>query len=141
MLWRERPLLERINERMLGTAGEALGIVFTKVDDDSLEAQMPVDERTKQPAGLLHGGASVLLAETLGSVASSLCAATAQHRCVGLEINANHVRGVTSGSVTGTVRALHVGRTTHVWDVRIVDPRGALVCVSRLTVAVLPPVD
>ena len=99
---------------------------------------MPVDARTRQPYGLLHGGASVVLAETLGSSAGNLCVDTAQQMCVGLEINANHLRAARSGQVTGTARALHVGRTTQVWEIRIENDAGKPVCVSRLTLAVVP---
>ena len=98
---------------------------------------MPVDEGTRQPYGLLHGGASVVLAETLGSSAGNLCVETGKQVCVGLEINANHLRAVRSGSVTGTARALHVGRSTQVWEIRIEDEAGRLVCVSRITLAVV----
>ncbi|MCL4693172.1 MAG: hotdog fold thioesterase, partial [Candidatus Hydrogenedentes bacterium] len=103
-----------------------------------LEATMPVDTRTVQPMGLLHGGASVVLAETLGSVASVLCIDTDTHYCVGLEVNANHIRAVRDGVVTGRVTPIHVGRSTHVWDIRIRDDRDRPVCVCRLTMAVLP---
>ena len=113
-----------------------LGIVFTEIGPDYLRATMPVDARTRQPYGLLHGGASVLLAETLGSTAGMLCVEEGQG-VVGIEINANHLRGVREGLVTGTVRPIHVGRSTQVWDIRIEDARGKPVCVSRLTVAVI----
>ncbi|MGC1330915.1 hotdog fold thioesterase, partial [Pseudomonas sp.] len=106
--------------------------------DESLTASMAVDHRTHQPYGLLHGGASVVLAETLGSMASYLCIDSSKYYCVGLEVNANHVRGVRSGRVTGVARAVHIGRTTHVWDIRLSDERGKLNCISRLTVAVVP---
>ncbi len=99
---------------------------------------MPVDERTRQPYGLLHGGASVVLAETLGSSAGNLCVDTASQVCVGLEINANHLRAARTGVVTGTARALHVGRTTQVWEIRIENEAGKPVCISRLTLAVVP---
>ncbi len=115
---------------------EPLGIVFTALGDDYLSATMPVDGRTRQPYGLLHGGASVLLAETLGSTGGNLCVPDGR-ACVGIEINANHVRGVRDGVVTGTARPLHVGASTQVWDIRIVDERQRLVCVSRLTLAVV----
>ncbi|MCS7080505.1 MAG: hotdog fold thioesterase [Chloracidobacterium sp.] len=120
-----------------------LGIEFTEVTPTYLRARMPVDDRTKQPFGLLHGGASVALAETLGSVASHLV--SPERMVVGLEINANHVRAVREGYVHGTVTALHIGSSTHVWDIKIRDDEGRLVCVSRLTIAVLnrpapPPV-
>src|SRR5690606_14581100 len=119
-----------------GTAMEPLGIVFTEIGPDYLRATMPVDARTRQPYGLLHGGASVLLAETLGSTAGMLCVDEGKG-VVGIEINANHLRGVRQGQVTGTVRPVHVGRSTQVWDIRIEDAAGRLACVSRLTVAVI----
>ena len=114
----------------------ALGIVFTEIGDDFVRATMPVDARTHQPFGLLHGGASVLLAETLGSTGGGLCVDDG-NMVVGIEINANHLAGVREGIVTGTARALHVGRSTHVWEIRIEDAIGRLVCISRLTLAVV----
>lgn len=119
------------------TMGEHLGIEFTEIGEEFLKARMPVDERTRQPYGLLHGGASAVLAETLGSVASSLVIDMVRYNCVGIEINANHIRAVRDGFVTGTVSPLHLGTTTHVWDIRIHDDRQKLTCVSRLTVAIL----
>lgn len=120
------------------TIGEQLGIEYLVVGDDYLTARMPVDHRTHQPAGILHGGASVVLAESLGSVASFLCLKDPQkQRAVGLEISANHIRSVKSGWVTGRATALHVGRSTHVWDIKITDEAERLVCVSRLTVAII----
>lgn len=119
------------------TMAEHLGIVYTELGDNYLSATMPVDHRTQQPAGLLHGGASCALAETLGSVASFLVIDPAHVQPVGLEINANHIRGVRSGLVTGTATSIHLGRTTHVWDIRIRDERDSLVCISRLTVALI----
>jgi uncharacterized protein (TIGR00369 family) len=119
-----------------GTAMAPLGIVFTEVGPDYLRATMPVDARTRQPYGLLHGGASVLLAETLGSSAGMLCV-DEDSIVVGIEINANHLRGVRDGLVTGTTRPLHLGRSTQVWEIRIEDDAGRLVCVSRLTLAVV----
>lgn len=118
-----------------GLVGQ-LGIEFTRLGPDFLEGTMPVDHRTKQPAGLLHGGASVALAETLGSVGAYLTVDPEHHQVVGLEINANHVRSARSGHVTGVARPIHRGRTTQVWDIRITDGEGKLVCISRLTVAV-----
>lgn len=115
---------------------EHLGIELTEAGDDWLAGRMPVDERTRQPFGLLHGGASVVLAETLASVASAACVDLRRQFCVGLEINANHLRGVSSGWVTGVARLVHLGRTTHVWDIRIADDAGRPVCASRCTVAV-----
>jgi len=128
--------LAALNALSANTAMEPLGIEFTELGPDFLCATMPVDRRTHQPYGLLHGGASVLLAETLGSTAAMLCAAEGE-RCVGIEINANHLRAVRDGIVTGTARPLHVGRQTQVWEIRIEDAARRLVCVSRLTVAVL----
>ena len=116
---------------------EHLGIVFTELGPDFLRGRMPVEDRTHQPDGILHGGASVALAETLGSVAAGLMVDQSKYRVVGQEINANHVRGVSSGFVIGTARPLHIGRRSHVWDIRITDEQHKLVCVSRLTMAVL----
>ncbi len=137
-LWRTEPNLDQFNEAQKNTIGEVLDIRFEAVDAESLTASMAVDHRTHQPYGLLHGGASVVLAETLGSMASYLCIDPSTHYCVGLEVNANHVRGVRSGRVTGVARAVHIGRSTHVWDIRLSDERGKLNCISRLTVAVVP---
>jgi 1,4-dihydroxy-2-naphthoyl-CoA hydrolase len=120
------------------TMAEHLGMEFTEVGEDFLKGRMPVDSRTRQPYGLLHGGASVALAETLGSVGAALVVDRLKYNAVGLEINANHVRGVREGYVTGTARPLHIGKTTQVWEIRITDERDKLVCVSRLTVAILP---
>ena len=127
---------EALNALSRGTAMEPLGIVFTEIGPDYLRGTMPVDARTRQPYGLLHGGASVLLAETLGSTAGGLCVDEGQG-VVGIEINANHLRGVREGRVTATARPLHVGRQTQVWEIRIEDERARLVCVSRLTLAVI----
>ncbi|HEV7350486.1 hotdog fold thioesterase [Telluribacter sp.] len=115
-----------------------LGIEYTEVGDDYIVARMPVDHRTHQPFGILHGGASVVLAESLGSVASYLCLKDRENqRAVGLEINANHIRPVSSGYVYGKVTPIHVGRTTHLWEIRITNEEGKLVCISRLTIAVV----
>ena len=114
-----------------------LGIEMLELGPDYLKGRMPVDERTRQPFGILHGGASVALAETLGSVAAGLVVDRQQFNVVGQEINANHVRAITDGWVIGTARALHLGRRSHVWEIRIVDERDRLVCISRLTMAVL----
>ncbi len=140
-LWRHPPDLERINRWSENTMMQVLGIRITEVGDDFLRGTMPVDARTHQPYGLLHGGASVALAETLGSTAAMLCVDPAAHRTVGLDINANHLRGVRSGTVTGTARPLHIGRSTQVWEIRITDETEKLVCISRLTMAVVaaPP--
>ncbi|ALJ26846.1 thioesterase [Stenotrophomonas acidaminiphila] len=138
MAFRAPVSLDELNRLSRGTLIEHLGIVFTGAGEDWLQATMPVDERTRQPYGLLHGGASVVLAETLGSSAGNLCVDTASQVCVGLEINANHLRAARSGVVTGTARALHVGRTTQVWEIRIENEAGKPVCISRLTLAVVP---
>jgi 1,4-dihydroxy-2-naphthoyl-CoA hydrolase len=119
------------------TMGEHLGIEWVEVGPDFIKARMPVDHRTKQPHGLLHGGASVALAETIGSVGASMTVDQDKFIAVGLEINANHVRSARSGFVTGTARPLHKGSTTQVWDIRIEDEKGKLICLSRLTVAIL----
>ena len=138
MAFRAPVSIEELNRLSQGTLIEHLGIVFTAAGEDWLQATMPVDERTRQPYGLLHGGASVVLAETLGSSAGNLCLDTRVQMAVGLEINANHLRAVRQGVVTATARALHVGRSTQVWEIRIEDERGRAVCVSRLTLAVVP---
>lgn len=135
--FRRASTLDDLNALSRGTAMEPLGILFTEIGADYLRATMPVDARTRQPYGLLHGGASVLLAETLGSTAGMLCIGD-DAICVGIEINANHLRGVREGMVTGTARPLHVGRSTQVWEIRIEDDDGVLACVSRLTLAVVP---
>jgi 1,4-dihydroxy-2-naphthoyl-CoA hydrolase len=119
------------------TMGGHLGIEFTEIGENFLKAKMPVDHRTHQPYGMLHGGASAALAETLGSVGSACVINPDEFICVGLEINANHIRGVRAGHVYGTATPLHLGQTTHVWDIRILDDQDKLVCVSRLTVAIL----
>lgn len=114
-----------------------IGIEFTEIGDDFLRGRMPVDDRTRQPFGILHGGASVALAETLGSVAASLVIDRNKQRCVGQEINANHIRAVAGGFVIGTARPLHLGRRSHVWEIRIADEQERLVCVSRITMYIL----
>lgn len=120
------------------TLGGHLGMEFTEIGEDFLKGRMPVDHRTRQPYGLLHGGASVALAETIGSVGAAYVVDPNKYIAVGLEINANHVRGVREGYVTGTARPAHIGKTTQVWEIRITDDRDKLVCISRLTVAILP---
>ncbi|KFN44222.1 hotdog fold thioesterase [Arenimonas oryziterrae] len=134
--FRRRPTLDQLNALGADTAISALGIVITELGDDYVRGTMPVDARTKQPYGLLHGGSSVLLAETLASTAGNLCVEENQ-QAVGLEINANHVRATKSGLVTGTARAVHVGRSTQLWEIRIEDEAGRLVCLSRMTAAVV----
>jgi 1,4-dihydroxy-2-naphthoyl-CoA hydrolase len=130
--------LEQLKSISYNTIADHLGIEFTELGTDYIKARMPVDKRTHQPFGILHGGASVVLAETLGSIASFLCLPdTDDRQAVGLEINANHLRPVKEGFVTGTVTAIHVGRTTHIWDIRITNEQDKLVCISRLTVAIV----
>lgn len=133
--------LQKLQTMSAGTMGEHIGIEFTEIGDDYLKATMPVDQRTRQPYGLLHGGASVALAETLGSVASSLVLDTNVFICVGLEINANHIRSARQGRVTGIATPIHLGSSTHVWDIKIYDERERLLCISRLTVAILKGKD
>lgn len=133
----ESVTIEELNSLSKNTMAESIGIEFTTVGPDFIEARMPVDARTHQPFGLLHGGASVALAETLGSVAATCCVDQSRQFCVGLEINANHIRGVRQGFVRGTARPVHVGKKTQVWEIRIIDDRDELVCISRITLAVL----
>lgn len=130
--------LDQLNEIGEGTMAAYLGMEFTELGPDYLRIMMPVDHRTVQPYKLLHGGASVALAETVGSMASGLIIDQEKQVCVGLEISANHIRGVREGYVHAVARPLHIGSTTHVWDIRISDDHNKLVCVSRLTVAILP---
>lgn len=129
--------LENLTKFSANTMVSHLGIEFTELGDDSITAKMPVDHRTHQPLGLLHGGASVALAETLGSVAASCCLDLTLQYCVGLEINANHIKSVKSGYVFGTSKPLHVGKKTHVWEIRIVNEANELVCISRITMAII----
>lgn len=126
-----------LNKSRSTTLLGALDITITRVTEDFVEGTMPVDHRTHQPYGLLHGGASVALAETLGSIGANLCVDQKSFYCVGLDINANHISGVRSGTVTGVARPLHVGRSTQVWEIRITGDDGKLVCISRLTMAVV----
>lgn len=133
-----RPATAALNALSRGTAAEALGIEIIELGEDFLRGRMPVDARTRQPYGLLHGGASVLLAETLGSLGGALSVGEDQ-RVVGIEINANHLRAAKDGHVVGTARAVHLGRSTQVWEIRVEDAAGKLVCISRLTLAVVTP--
>ncbi|SMC75058.1 hotdog fold thioesterase [Pedobacter nyackensis] len=137
MIWFTEFSPEQLNDRPSNHMGAFLDIKFTEVGEDSLTATMPVDERTHQPAGILHGGASVVLAETLGSVASYMCIDPGKYQAVGLEVNANHLRPVKSGLVTGVCKPLHIGAKTHVWEIKIYNDRGKMSCISRLTVAVI----
>ena len=136
-IWFHRPDVEALNRLHQNTAVERLGIVITEVGHDFLRGTMPVDARTVQPIGLLHGGASVLLAETLGSAAAISCVDPSTSYCVGLDISANHVRSAKSGMVTGTARPFHLGRTSHVWDIHITDDTERFICVARLTTLVV----
>lgn len=136
-IWRHPCTLEELDRQSKGCMVELLDIRFTEIGPDYLRASMPVDARTWQPYGLLHGGASVVLAETLGSTAAQCCVDSSRFYCVGQEINANHLRGVRSGRVTGTARPIHVGARSHVWEIRIEDDKGRLACISRLTMAVV----
>ena len=137
-IWQKPISLDLLAQGALNTAISRLGIEFTEIGDDFLRGRVPVDERTVQPYGLLHGGVSVVLAETLGS-SGAYHAAPEGHRAVGLDINANHLRAATAGWVTGTARPVHRGRTTQVWHIDMINDAGELTCVSRLTVSILLP--
>jgi len=138
MIWFKKDLkLNDLSQLSKDTMAEHIGIEFTELGDNFIKATMPVDARTKQPYGLMHGGASCTLSETLGSIASALVLDQDKFFGVGLEINANHVRAAREGIVIGIAKPLHLGNTTHVWDIRIYDERDKLVCASRLTVAIL----
>ena len=141
-IWFDKTLtVDQLHAFGPGTMSEHLGIEWQELGDDFIRATMPVDHRTKQPYGLLHGGASCVLAETIGSVASALVVDHNRYQCVGLEINANHIHSATGGRVTGEARPLHIGKSTHVWDIRIYNENGKMVCVGRLTVAVIEKKD
>jgi uncharacterized protein (TIGR00369 family) len=136
-IWKKNFTLESLNEMSKNTAADSLGIIITKVGDNTIEGKMPVDNRTHQVHGILHGGASVLFAETLGSIGGAL-AVDENHHIVGLEINANHVAGISNGEVIGIATAVHIGRSTHVWDIKIShEQSNKLICVSRITLAVI----
>jgi 1,4-dihydroxy-2-naphthoyl-CoA hydrolase len=137
-IWQQAISVEAVTAFSLNTAVSHLGIEFLEIGDDFITARVPVDARTRQPFGLLHGGVSVVLAETLGSVAANY-ACPPGHQAVGLDINANHLRAARSGWVTGTARPVHLGRTTQVWQIDMVNEAGELTCVSRITMAVLTP--
>lgn len=137
MIWFNEFSPKQLNDRPRNHMGAFLDIQFTKIEADTLTATMPVNERTHQPAGILHGGASVVLAETLGSIASYMCVDPEKYQAVGLEINANHLRPVKSGLVTGICKPLHIGAKTHVWEIKIYNDKGKMNCISRLTVAIL----
>ena len=136
-IWKSPRSVEEWNSSSVGTLVEHLGIRFTEIGDDFVRGTMPVDARTRQPYGLLHGGASVALAETLGSTGATMCVDAKEYLCVGQEINANHVRAARTGLVTGTARPVHLGGRTHVWTIEIQNDAGKLVCTSRLTIAII----
>jgi len=136
-IWLTPPNLEEMNRHSRNTLVAHIGIRYTAVGEDYLAGTMPVDERTFQPHGILHGGASVVLAETLGSAAAFHCIDPEWQYCVGLDINANHIRAINRGIVIGTASPAHLGRSTHVWEIRITDPDDRLVCLSRITMAIL----
>ena len=135
-IWQSARSVGELNAEHAATLAERLEIVFTEVGEDFVRASMPVDERTRQPYGLLHGGASLALAETVGSTGANMCVDRSRYFCVGQEINANHVRSARNGRITGTARPLHIGGSSHVWSIDITNETGQLVCVSRLTIAV-----
>lgn len=137
MIWKKPIDLQSLNEWHQNTMQQHIGILFTEIGDDYIKATMPVDNRTKQPMGLLHGGASVALAESLGSVASVLCVDPEKQTVVGLEINANHIKTAKEGFVTGITKPIHLGRSTQVWEIRIYNEAEQLVCISRITNAIL----
>jgi len=137
MIWWRSYTLDELNDLAKDNMVGHLAIEFTDIGDDYLCARMPVDDRTRQPAGLLHGGASAALAESLGSIAANMCVDSSLRHCVGLEISANHVRGVRAGYVYGVTRPLHLGGTTQLWEIKIFDAADRLVCSSKLTMAVL----
>ena len=137
MIWHKKYTLDDLKLLHKNTMQEFLGIEFLEIGDDFLKARMPVNERTKQPMGLLHGGANVTLAESLGSVASVMCIDLEKKSCVGLEINANHIRAVRSGYVYGITQPVHLGRTTQIWEIKIFDESDKLTCISRITNAIL----
>lgn len=138
MIWFKPFTVDMLNNRPKNHIGSLLDIRFIEVGDDFICATMPVDERTHQPAGILHGGASVVLAETLGSIASYMCIDPEKYIAVGLEVNANHLRPVSSGLVKGVCRPLHIGAKIQVWEIKMYNDKGKMNCISRLTVAILP---
>lgn len=136
-IWKQETTVETLNEVSKNTLVSHLKMEFIEVGDTFLKAKMPVDNTTIQPAGVLHGGASVVLAETIGSSAGQMCVSYPDEYVVGLEINANHIKSVTSGYVTGTATPIHLGKKTHVWEIKIHNEQEQLVCISRLTLAVI----
>jgi uncharacterized protein (TIGR00369 family) len=138
-IWKQTVSVESLTRIHHQTVVDRLGVEFLEVGDDFIRARVPVDERTRQPYGILHGGVSVVLAETLGSCGAAY-ASPPGHRAVGLDINANHLRSTSTGWVTGSCRPVHIGRSTHVWQIDLVNDAGQLTCVSRITMAILNPV-
>lgn len=136
-IWTRDTTIEQLNGGSRGTVLEMMGIAYTEIGEDYLCATMPVNENTRQPYGILHGGSSVVLAESLGSVCGFLCVREPNQYVVGLDINANHIRSKRDGVVTGTSRPYHIGGRTQCWDIRIEDEQNRLICISRLTLAVL----
>lgn len=136
-IWFHRPSLEDISKRGENTMVPFLGIEITEVGEDYLKATMPVDHRTKQPLGLLHGGANCVLAESVGSIAANYCIDPSKYFAVGLDINANHLKAVREGLVTAIAKPLHMGKTTQVWEIKIENEEGKLACISRLTMAIV----
>jgi 1,4-dihydroxy-2-naphthoyl-CoA hydrolase len=137
-IWKKSVSIELLTEAHVDTAVSLLGMEFLEVGDDFIRGRVPVDKRTRQPYGLLHGGVSVVLAETLGSC-GAMYASPEGYRAVGLDINANHLKGATSGWVTGITRPIHIGRTTSVWQIDMTNDAGEMTCVSRITMAILAP--
>lgn len=135
-IWKTKRTIQEIEEQNKDTMAEHLGIKIIEVGDDFIRATMPVDHRTKQPRGLLHGGASATLAESIGSLGTRMSMDPGS-QCVGLEINANHIRSITDGTITGIARPIHMGRSTHIWDIKIHDKENNIVCVARLTMMVI----
>lgn len=136
-IWNQQATVQDLNILSKNTLVTHIGIEFTEIGDDYICATMPVNQTTHQPDGLLHGGASLVLAETLGSVASNLCVDRKKKICVGLDINANHIRSARTGSVTGITKPIHLGASTHIWEIRITNEKDSLVCIARLTMAIL----
>ncbi len=136
-IWHSETTLETVTTRAKGTMIDHLGIEFIEIGDDFLVARMPIDHRTKQPIGIMHGGASCVLAETVGSTAANGCVDQAHHYCVGLDINTNHIRAIREGYVLGTAKHFHLGKSTQVWSIEAYDEQKRLISVSRLTMAVL----
>ena len=136
-IWFTTPTLEQLKKIQENTLDQHIGIEITELGPDYIRGTLPADKRTFQPTGRIHGGANVALAESLGSIGSNLIVDNSQHVCFGLDINANHIRGVARGKVTGTAKPIHIGKTTHVWEIKICDEQERLTCIARLTTAVV----